>query len=59
MPIWEMEAHFIATLKQVTPFHCVNFGGGGWSFFIYVQKHAGGWLEFLVMVEASCLDQVI
>ena len=61
LPIWETErrAHFIANLRRVTPFYCVNFGGGWWSLFIYVQKYAGCRLEFQVMVKASRLDQVI
>ena len=36
--------HFIGSL--------VNLVGGWWSFFIYVQNYAEGWLEFNFMVHA-------
>ena len=56
--------HFIGNFGEEAPFYwLIERGGdilfgkvweevGRWSFFIYVQNCAGGWLEFHFMVHA-------
>ena len=48
--ILERRPHFIGLFREEAPFYWVNLGGGWWGFFIYVQNHAGGWLEFHFML---------
>ena len=50
LAILERRPQLTGYLREEAPFYCVNLGRGWWSFFIFVQKYAGGWPEFPFVV---------
>ena len=48
--ILERRPHFTGYFREEAQFYWVKLGGGWWSFLIYVQNYAVGWLEFHFMV---------
>ena len=64
MVILERRPHFTGYFREEAQFYWVKLGGGWWSFLIYVQNYAVGWLEISFYGPCSTwrvdhLDQVI